>query len=159
MPIPGWAAPGCEPRPCLIKFGSSAAPAGQAAAGQHQNFDPSSLRPPSEAFSLNKLPHNCPLTVMLARQHRNITLAQETQPMSSLDLDLDAHMNNLEMEWRQAYESSIVARADYQSLAASPKANADLLDLARERLDRTEALKARIMAKIERLEDSMLGQD
>ena len=44
--------------------------------------------------------------------------------MSSLDLDLDAHMNNLETEWRQAYESSIVARADYQSLAASPKANA-----------------------------------
>jgi len=53
----------------------------------------------------------------------------------------------------------MVARADYQSLAASPKANADLLDMARERLDRSEALKARIMAKIERLEDSILGQD
>jgi hypothetical protein len=79
--------------------------------------------------------------------------------MSSLDLDLDAHMNNLETEWRQAYESSIVARADYQALAASPKPKADLLDMARERLDRTEALKARIMAKIERLEDSILGQD
>ena len=74
--------------------------------------------------------------------------------MSSFDLDAQ----NLETEWRQAYEC-IVARADYQSLAASPKANADLLDLARERLDRTEALKARIMAKIERLEDTMLGQD
>jgi hypothetical protein len=79
--------------------------------------------------------------------------------MSSLDFDLDLHMNNLEQEWRQAYESSIVARADYQSLAASPKANADLLDMARERLDRSEALKARIMAKIERVEDSILGQD
>ena len=79
--------------------------------------------------------------------------------MSSLDFDLDLHMNNLEQEWRQAYESSMVARADYQSLAASPKANADLLDMARERLDRSEALKARIMAKIERLEDSILGQD
>jgi hypothetical protein len=79
--------------------------------------------------------------------------------MSSLDLDLDARMNSLELEWRQAYESSIVARADYQSLAASPRANADLLDLARERLDRAEALKARIMTKIERLEDAMLGQD
>lgn len=79
--------------------------------------------------------------------------------MSSLDLDLDTHMNNLELEWRQAYESSIVARADFQSLAASPKANADLIDMARERLDRTEALKARIMAKIERLEDSMLDRD
>ena len=79
--------------------------------------------------------------------------------MSSLDFDLDLHMNNLEQEWRQAYESSIIARADYQSLAASPKANADLLDMARERLDRSEALKARIMAKIERLEDSILGRD
>lgn len=79
--------------------------------------------------------------------------------MSSLDFDLDLQMNNLEQEWRRAYESSIVARADYQSLAASPKANADLLDMARERLDRSEALKARVMAKIERLEDSMLGQD
>jgi hypothetical protein len=79
--------------------------------------------------------------------------------MSSLDFDLDSRMNDLELEWRQAYESSIVARADYQSLAASSKANADLLDMARERLDKTEALKARIMAKIERLEDAILGQD
>jgi hypothetical protein len=30
--------------------------------------------------------------------------------------------------------------------------------MARERLERTEAKKARIMAKIERLEDSMLGK-
>jgi hypothetical protein len=80
--------------------------------------------------------------------------------MSSLDFELDTHMNNLELEWRQAYESSIVARADYQSLAAGPKkANAALLEMARERLERTEVLKARIMAKIERLEDSMLGRD
>lgn len=79
--------------------------------------------------------------------------------MSSLDLDLDAHMNNLETAWRQAYESSMVARADYQSLAANRKTKAGLLDLARERLERTEALKARIMAKIERLEDTILGQD
>lgn len=79
--------------------------------------------------------------------------------MSSLDLDLDAHMNNLEMEWRQAYETSIVARADYQSLATAPKINTKLLERARDRLERTEALKARIMAKIERLEDSILGQD
>ena len=79
--------------------------------------------------------------------------------MSSLDLDLDAQMSNLEMEWRQGYEASIAARADYQQLAANPKAKADLLDAARERLDRAEALKARIMAKIERLEDAMLGRD
>ncbi|HLN48850.1 MAG TPA: hypothetical protein VK251_05025 [Steroidobacteraceae bacterium] len=58
--------------------------------------------------------------------------------MSSLDLDLDDHVSNLEFEWRQVYEASIVAR---------------------ERLDRAEALKGRIMAKIERLEDHMLSQD
>jgi hypothetical protein len=81
--------------------------------------------------------------------------------MSSLDLDLDAHMNNLESEWRQAYEASIIARADYEALAATPqtKTNAGLLARARARLDRTEALKARIMAKIERLEDNILGDD
>ena len=79
--------------------------------------------------------------------------------MSSLDFDLDSRMNNLEQEWRQAYESSIVARTDYQSLAAIPKTDSQLLDLARERVDRTEALKARIMAKIERLEDTLLGRD
>ena len=79
--------------------------------------------------------------------------------MSSLDFDFDLHMNHLEQEWRQAYESGIVARADYQSLVDSPKAKADLLERARERLERCEALKARIMAKIERLEDTILGQD
>jgi len=79
--------------------------------------------------------------------------------MSSLDLELDARMNNLELEWRQAYDSSSVARADYRGLAESPKPNLALINRARERLERTEALKARIMAKIERLEDSILGQD
>lgn len=79
--------------------------------------------------------------------------------MSSLDFDLDSRMNSLEQEWRQAYESSIVARADFQSLAKGPKQDSKLLDLARDRLERTEALKARIMAKIERLEDSLLGRD
>ena len=78
--------------------------------------------------------------------------------MSSLDFDVTAQMSHLETEWRQAYESSIVARADYQILAASPKVRANILDMARERLDRTEALKARIMAKMERLEDNLLGQ-
>jgi len=79
--------------------------------------------------------------------------------VSSLDFDLDLHMNNLEIEWRQACESSIVARADYRSLAVAPKTNADLIERARERVERCEALKARIMAKIERLEDTILGQD
>jgi hypothetical protein len=79
--------------------------------------------------------------------------------MSSLDFDLDTQMSYLEREWREAYEASLVARSDCQILAASAKANANLLDMARERLNHTEALKARIMAKIECLEDSILGRD
>jgi hypothetical protein len=77
--------------------------------------------------------------------------------MSSLDFDLDSHMNHLEIEWQQAYEAGIDARAAYHSLASSPKASAQLLDSARQRLDRAEWLKSRIMAKIERLEERMLG--
>ena len=79
--------------------------------------------------------------------------------MSSLDFDLDAQMIHLELEYRQAYEASMVARSDFQVLEASTKASASLLDMARQRVDRIEALKARIIAKIERLEDNMLGQD
>jgi len=79
--------------------------------------------------------------------------------VSKLDLDLDTQMNNLESEWRQVYEDSIAARAEYQSLAAAKQASAELLDTARERLDRAEALKSRIMVKIERLESTMLGSD
>jgi hypothetical protein len=79
--------------------------------------------------------------------------------MSSLDFDPDSQMSNLESEWRHAFETGLVARAELQALSATPKANGHLIDQARERLDRAEALKARIMAKIERLEDSMLGND
>jgi hypothetical protein len=79
--------------------------------------------------------------------------------MSSLDFDLDMTMSRLEREWRQAYESSVVARSDYQILAASSKVNSNLLDMARERVERSEAQKARILAKMERLEDSILGRD
>jgi len=79
--------------------------------------------------------------------------------MSSLDFDLDTQMISLEFEWRQGYEAGIVARAEYQALAADRKANAAVLDAARERLDRAEALKARTRGKIERLEERLLGAD
>jgi hypothetical protein len=78
--------------------------------------------------------------------------------MSSLDFDLDTQMNDLETEWRQVFEAGVTARADYQSLAAKGAASAKLLQRARERLDRAEALQARIMAKIECLENRMLEQ-
>ncbi len=79
--------------------------------------------------------------------------------MSSLDLDLDSHMNHLETEWRQANESGNVARRDHRLLAADPKANVILLWAAQARIERAEARKAQIMAKIEHLENSMSGAE
>jgi hypothetical protein len=95
---------------------------------------------------------------MLARQHRD-NLEQEETAMSSLDLELDSQMSNLESEWRQAYEAGNVARADLKALATSPRVKPSVIEQARERVNRSEALKARIMAKIERLEDNFLGRD
>jgi hypothetical protein len=79
--------------------------------------------------------------------------------MSSLDFDLDSQISRLETEWRQAYETSVSARAEVVALRSAPRPNASILAKAYDRLERAEGLKARIMAKIERLEDSMLGRD
>jgi hypothetical protein len=79
--------------------------------------------------------------------------------VSSLDLDIDTQLIALESEWRRAYEDSISARAEYQTLAQEPTARAAVIDRAREKLDKTEAVKERIMAKIERLEERLLGND
>ena len=79
--------------------------------------------------------------------------------MSSLDFELDSQMSRLESEWRQAYDAGNDARAELKALAASSTVKAIMIEQARERLSRSEALKARIMAKIERLEDSFLGRD
>jgi hypothetical protein len=76
--------------------------------------------------------------------------------MSSLDLELDGRMDDLELEWREAHEASIIARAEYQALGADLKANAAAIDSARERLQRAEVTELRVFAKIELLEDSML---
>ena len=46
----------------------------------------------------------------------------------------------------------MIARAEYQALSADCAANAGMLDAARERLERAEAAKAWIMARIERLD-------
>jgi hypothetical protein len=77
--------------------------------------------------------------------------------MSSLDLELDGRIDDLELEWRRAHEASIIARAEYVALGADFKANAATIDSARERLRRAEMTEVRIFAKIEILEDSMLG--
>jgi hypothetical protein len=87
-----------------------------------------------------------------------VTIPPKRRPPSRPETDFDVEMSRLEFEWRQGYEASIAARAAYQALAANRKTNAELLDAARERLDRAEAAKSRIMAKIERLEEHLLSQ-
>lgn len=77
--------------------------------------------------------------------------------MRSIDLDIDSQMTRLDAEWRQAFEDGMIARAEYQALASTRTAGADVLDVARERLDRAEARKAQIMTKIERLEYKLFG--
>jgi hypothetical protein len=77
--------------------------------------------------------------------------------MSSLDLELDGRIYDLELEWRQAHEASIIARAEYLALGADLKANADALDSARERLRRAEVMESRVFERIELLEHSVLG--
>jgi hypothetical protein len=85
--------------------------------------------------------------------------AKKNASRTRSDTDFDDQMSRLEFEWRQGYEASVAARAAYQALAADRNAKAAVLDAARERLDRAEAVKSRIMAKIERLEDHMLSGD
>jgi hypothetical protein len=77
--------------------------------------------------------------------------------MSSLDFDLDSQMCHLESEWRQAYENSIALRAEVLALSEAPKRNTVALAKAHARLERAEGTKASIMAKIERLEENLLG--
>jgi hypothetical protein len=48
--------------------------------------------------------------------------------------------------------------AEMSGAASFRKANVELLDAAREKLDRAEVLKSTIMAKIERLEDHILSR-
>ena len=79
--------------------------------------------------------------------------------MNILKPDLDVQISQLEAEWRQAYESSIAARVDYQTLTAHAPADVEFLDMARERLERAEALKTQVVIQIERLEAEILGNE
>ncbi len=54
-----------------------------------------------------------------------MTPSNRQYPMSSLDLDLDDPVSNLEFKRRRSYAAGMFARADHQALAADPKVNAD----------------------------------
>ena len=61
-------------------------------------------------LNYTNLPHNCLLTVILGVHDCCMTPDKRRKTMSSLDLDFDTQMNNLEREWREVYDDSIVAR-------------------------------------------------
>jgi hypothetical protein len=52
----------------------------------------------------------------------------------------------------------MAARADYDRVLDGCKANGGLIDVARIRLERAEALRARLLAKMERLEERIAGE-
>mgnify|MGYP006915172635 CR=1 FL=1 len=78
------------------------------------------------------------------------------QAVSSLDFDIDSQMSRLEVEWRQAFESSMLARADFESLSRSARHDVTRLRRAAQSMERAEARKAHVMRKIARLEQSLL---
>jgi len=81
--------------------------------------------------------------------------------MNTPDLDADTQVVQLAVlvrGWYAAYESGIAARAEYQTLARREDAGSELMDRAWERLDRAEARKARVLLKIERLQETLRGR-
>jgi hypothetical protein len=77
--------------------------------------------------------------------------------MSSLDFECNGNLDNLERDWRVAHEASIIARAELRALIAKPGIDVGSIEIARDRLNRAEVLKARIFEKIERLEGSVFA--
>jgi hypothetical protein len=75
--------------------------------------------------------------------------------VSEPNLELDERMAALEAEWRHVYEAGVEARGELERLQRCGGASVDLLRSAHSRLQRFEVLKARVMEKIERLEESV----
>ena len=69
--------------------------------------------------------------------------------MSSVDLDEDAPMDDLESQWRRTREAAAAARSQYQGVAERLKIAANLFETARERLEILEILEARSLAKMQ----------
>jgi len=76
--------------------------------------------------------------------------------MGKFNSEFDLRLSSLESEWGQAYEASRAAGAEFLALSSSPKVKFVDVQMARARLDQAEQLKARIMAKIARLEETVI---
>lgn len=69
--------------------------------------------------------------------------------MSSILLDSDTPMNDLESQWRRAREAATAARTHYQGVAERLKTAANLFEIAHERLEVLEILEARSLARMQ----------
>jgi hypothetical protein len=69
--------------------------------------------------------------------------------MNNVDLDRDAHMADLESQWRLAHEATTAARRHYQGVVERLKAAANLYETARERLEILEILESRSLAAMQ----------
>jgi hypothetical protein len=76
--------------------------------------------------------------------------------MDKFKSEFDLRLSALESEWAQAYEAGRAANAEFSALSATPKVKIVDVQMARTRLDQAEQLKARIMAKIARLEETVI---
>jgi hypothetical protein len=69
--------------------------------------------------------------------------------MNNLDLDWDAHMDDLESQWRRAREAATGARSHYEGVVERLKIAANLFETARERLEILEIFEARSLAAMQ----------
>jgi hypothetical protein len=61
----------------------------------------------------------------------------------------DTQLNDLESEWRLLREAALIAQRDYSIVAQRLRAEANLFEIAKERLEIAEILEARSLAKLE----------
>lgn len=60
----------------------------------------------------------------------------------------DTNLNDLESEWRLLREAALIAQRDYRIVAQRLRAEANLFEIAKERLEIAEILEARSLAKL-----------
>jgi hypothetical protein len=61
----------------------------------------------------------------------------------------DTNLNDLESEWRLLRAAALIAQRDYRIVAQRLRAEANLFEIAKERLEIAEILEARSLAKLE----------
>jgi hypothetical protein len=62
---------------------------------------------------------------------------------------LETQLNDLESEWRLLREAALIAEREYRIVARRLRAEADLFEKVKERLEIAEILEARSLAKLE----------